>query len=248
MNNNNIYEIGMLINPDLAQQGAEKAIENVKSIISKASASVISEGEVVDIDLAYQIITKIASKNERFNKAFFTWIKFKSETDKVSIIKSEIDKNKKEIFRFLIVKTVEDDEVTDKYLLDSEEEIEEDKNIKVKKDKIVKDLTDKEVNEAKEEVKETKTKEVKEEVKESKPDDLIKIEGIGPKTAEVLNTKNIKTFANLADSKVGDLRDILEENGLSRYDPKTWSKQARLARDEKWDELKKLQNELNGGE
>jgi hypothetical protein len=44
------------------------------------------------------------------------------------------------------------------------------------------------------------------------------------------------------------LRDILEGASLSKYDPKTWSKQARLARDEKWDELKTLQDELDGGE
>ena len=82
----------------------------------------------------------------------------------------------------------------------------------------------------------------------SKGDDLTKIEGIGPKTAEALNKAGIKTFADLAASKVGDLRDILEEGNLSKYDPKTWSKQARLTRDEKWDGLKKLQDELDGGE
>jgi len=36
----------------------------------------------------------------------------------------------------------------------------------------------------------------------------------------------------------------------SRYkmhDPTTWPKQAKLAADGKWDELKKLQDELDGG-
>ena len=94
-----------------------------------------------------------------------------------------------------------------------------------------------------------KTKEVEKKVKtkNKKVDDLTKIEGIGPKTAGILEKAGYKTFADLASSKVGDLRKLLEENKLGQFDPKTWSKQARLARDEKWDELKKLQDELDGG-
>ena len=122
--------------------------------------------------------------------------------------------------------------------------------VKVKKaeEKIEAKATKAEVKENK---KATKTEAKKETVKKStasKGDDLTKVEGIGPKTAEVLNKAGIKTFADLAASKVGDLRTLLEENGLNRYDPKTWSKQARLARDKKWDELKTLQDELKGGE
>ncbi|MCK5588925.1 MAG: 30S ribosomal protein S6 [Candidatus Pacebacteria bacterium] len=246
MTDNNIYEIGMLINPNLAQQGAEKTVETVKNILNKISASVISEGEVVDIDLAYQIITKIASKNEKFDQAFFAWVKFEVSPSEISVINEEIDKIKKEVFRYLIIKTVKDDEETDKYLMDNEEDGEEEEKTENKDSKKEeKDLTDKEINEEKSE--KPKEKEEKK-VSDNKVDDLTKIEGIGPKTVEALNKANIKTYTDLADSKVGDLRDILEENSLSRYEPKTWSKQARLARDEKWDELKELQDELDGGE
>jgi len=119
--NKNIYEIGMLINPDLSQQEAEKTVSKIKDILEKNSASVISEGEIVKIDLAYQIITKIASKNERFDEANFTWIKLESETSKIESIKKEIDKIKKEVFRYLIVKTVADDEATNRFNLKNEE-------------------------------------------------------------------------------------------------------------------------------
>ncbi len=115
MSEKKIYEIGFLINPNLSQQEAEKSHDKVKNIIEKNSASVISEGEIVDIDLAYQIVTKIASKNERFDEAYFSWIKFVSETKNIAEIKKEVDKIKKEIFRYLITKTVEDDSLTDRY-------------------------------------------------------------------------------------------------------------------------------------
>ena len=227
MNNNNIYEIGVLINPDLSQQKVEKVVEKLKGFLTKINASVISEGEIVDVDLAYQIITKIASINERFDKAFFTWIKFEAVPSDIDALKKAVDDVKKDIFRYLIVKTVADDSETNKFQVESEDESEE---------------------EVEEEKKEEVEKEDEEAPKSSEADDLTKIEGIGPKTVEALNAKDISTYADLAGSKVGDLRDILEEAGIKRYDPKSWSKQARLACDEKWDELKVLQDELNGGE
>jgi len=97
-------------------------------------------------------------------------------------------------------------------------------------------------------------KEKQEEVVEDKTsdegaetDDLTKIEGIGPKIAEALQTDGITTFADLSTAKIGDLRTILENAKLSQHDPGTWKKQATLAKNGKWDELKTLQDELDGG-
>jgi predicted flap endonuclease-1-like 5' DNA nuclease len=82
-----------------------------------------------------------------------------------------------------------------------------------------------------------------------KPDDLTKIEGIGPKISELLQTAGINTFAQLAAAEVDRLQQILANAG-SRYklaDPTTWPKQAELAAAGKWDELEKLQDQLEGG-
>ena len=59
-------------------------------------------------------------------------------------------------------------------------------------------------------------------------DDLTKIEGIGPKIAQVLADAGINTFAALASTSTGRLREILNAAG-SRYritDPTTWPEQA----------------------
>lgn len=80
-------------------------------------------------------------------------------------------------------------------------------------------------------------------------DDLRKIEGVGPKIAELLNEAGIASFADLAASNADKIREILEAAG-SRYkmfDPTTWPQQAELAAAGKWDELKELQDKLNGG-
>jgi large subunit ribosomal protein L27 len=71
--------------------------------------------------------------------------------------------------------------------------------------------------------------EVKEEVSETETDDLKKIEGVGPKLAEVLNAAGINTYAELAAASVEKMNEILEEAG-SRYaskDPAPWIEQAK---------------------
>lgn len=82
-----------------------------------------------------------------------------------------------------------------------------------------------------------------------KGDDLKKIEGIGPKAAEVLVAAGIDTFAKLAVTSAEKVKEILDtaEAKVQHLDPTTWAQQAQLAADEKWDELQKLQDELNGG-
>jgi len=83
----------------------------------------------------------------------------------------------------------------------------------------------------------------------SKKDALKKIEGIGPKVQELFHEKGILTFADLAAKSQEDLKAILDEKGspYSSMDCSTWSKQADMAAKGEWDELKKWQDELNGG-
>ncbi|HEY5369290.1 MAG TPA: DUF4332 domain-containing protein [Hanamia sp.] len=85
--------------------------------------------------------------------------------------------------------------------------------------------------------------------KGKKADDLTKIEGIGPKAAEVLHEAGITSFAKLAESKAEDLKEILEksEGHFNAQDPTSWPEQGQLAADEKWDELKELQDKLIAG-
>ena len=83
----------------------------------------------------------------------------------------------------------------------------------------------------------------------SERDDLKKIEGIGPKIEQLLNDGGFLTFASVAEGPEEKIQTILDEAG-PRYrihKPASWARQAALARDGKWDELKTLQDELIGG-
>ncbi|WP_339882084.1 50S ribosomal protein L21 [Polaribacter vadi] len=85
--------------------------------------------------------------------------------------------------------------------------------------------------------------------KSSKADDLKKIEGAGPKAAEALVNAGLDTFAKVAKTDAAKLSEILTEasSRLSHIVTDTWPKQAALAADGKWDELKELQDRLDGG-
>ena len=82
------------------------------------------------------------------------------------------------------------------------------------------------------------------------PDDLTRIEGIGPKIASVLQGAGIATFAQLADADPEGLSDILEaaDPRLRRLaDPTTWPEQAALAAADEWEAHEALRSELKGG-
>ncbi|PHI19190.1 50S ribosomal protein L27 [Lewinellaceae bacterium SD302] len=85
--------------------------------------------------------------------------------------------------------------------------------------------------------------------KKIKQDDLKLVEGIGPKIEGLLHGIGITTWQELADAPEEKVQQMLDDAG-PRYrihSPSTWAKQAKLAADAKWEELEKLQDELDGG-
>ena len=86
-------------------------------------------------------------------------------------------------------------------------------------------------------------------LKAFKQDDLKAIEGIGPATDKLLKENGINSWRDLANTSVERLQEILTGAG-SRFglsDPGTWPKQAELAADGKFDELREYQDFLDGG-
>jgi len=85
--------------------------------------------------------------------------------------------------------------------------------------------------------------------KVTKADDLKKIEGVGPKAAEAMINAGLDTFAKVAKADSKKIAEILTEasSRLAHLVTDTWPKQAGLAAEGKWDELKELQDRLDGG-
>ena len=80
----------------------------------------------------------------------------------------------------------------------------------------------------------------------AKADDLKKIEGIGPKIAQTLTDAGVATFAQLAKTDAAKISEIIA-GVRGNHVTDTWPKQAEMAAAGKWDELKKWQDELDGG-
>lgn len=85
--------------------------------------------------------------------------------------------------------------------------------------------------------------------KKAKKDDLKKIEGVGPKLSSILIENGIDTFEKLSNTSISVLEGIIKEAGprFRMHKPGTWPQQAKLAQDGKWEELKQLQEMLDGG-
>jgi predicted flap endonuclease-1-like 5' DNA nuclease len=80
-------------------------------------------------------------------------------------------------------------------------------------------------------------------------DDLVIIEGIGPKIAELLRRNGIDSFDKLARADVTSLWAILDKGGprFKLANPGTWPTQALYCVRGDWDGLKRWQDELYGG-
>lgn len=85
---------------------------------------------------------------------------------------------------------------------------------------------------------------------EGRKDDLKKLEGIGPKIEQVLNTAGIQNFDQLAALTPEVIKPLLDNAGgqFKMHDPKSWPYQAELAAKGDWDRLKEYQNLLIGGQ
>ncbi|WP_440120312.1 hypothetical protein [Tenacibaculum sp. Ill] len=85
--------------------------------------------------------------------------------------------------------------------------------------------------------------------KKIKENDLKIVEGIGPKIEELFHNFNINTWKSLAETSVEKCQEVLKSGGdrYRAHKPNTWPKQAKLAYEGKWQELKNWQDDLDGG-
>ena len=79
--------------------------------------------------------------------------------------------------------------------------------------------------------------------------DFTVIEGIGPKINDIIHDANIHTYSALATTSAANIQTLLDAAG-PRYtlaDPGTWPEQSSMAAGNKWAQLMKWQDELDGG-
>ncbi len=127
-----VYELGFILLPTLTEAEVSSTKDEIRAVIQK-HGEIISEGETFFIDLAYEMIKKIKSKNLRFDQGYFTWIKFTAEGVHVNDIAKAVDAHDS-VLRTLVVKTVEDDALTDLFIPEEVEERVEEVEIEIESD------------------------------------------------------------------------------------------------------------------
>ncbi len=83
-------------------------------------------------------------------------------------------------------------------------------------------------------------------VEAGEPDDLTKVEGIGPKISQALADNGVTTFNQLAAQTPAKISEMIVDV-RGKHTPDTWPKQAKMAANERWEELARYQDSLNGG-
>lgn len=84
-------------------------------------------------------------------------------------------------------------------------------------------------------------------VSSAQVDDLVILEGIGPKVAKILAQSGIRTFEDLASAKKAHVQKILDQAGFQMMDPTGWIDQSKLAAKGDWEALEKMKSSLKGG-
>lgn len=81
------------------------------------------------------------------------------------------------------------------------------------------------------------------------PTDLKIIEGLDEESEQVLKQHGIRSWADLSGREQEPIRELLRDAGidLKDHDPGTWPRQARLASEGRWDELREYQQKLRKG-
>jgi ribosomal protein S6 len=109
-NDNLIYEIGYHLLPTIDESEVPTEVSKIKSIIEENGGVIVSEEMPKMVVLAYDISKAINIKRQKFNKAYFGWVKFEADPAKVADIKNKVE-NIQNVLRFLIIKTVKENTI-----------------------------------------------------------------------------------------------------------------------------------------
>lgn len=100
-----VYEVGYLLTPHLPEEKVGETVTHIKSILEKEGVFFIADEFPKLRVLAYTIEKPIAGKREKYQNAYFGWIKFEATGEAAVAIKKALS-NERAIIRFLIIKTI----------------------------------------------------------------------------------------------------------------------------------------------
>jgi len=111
--NSRVYELGYLLVPTISEENVPVVFGNLKELVSSLGGVAISDEMPKRLPLAYAMAKVMANVRNKFNTAYFGWIKFMMDSDKVLELKKKLDLDPN-IIRFLLLKTVKENTIAAK--------------------------------------------------------------------------------------------------------------------------------------
>ena len=105
--------------PTIPEENVAGLYGDLKELISSLGGSVISDEMPKLIELAYPMLHVVQNVRNKFSSAYFGWLKFNMEAEKVLELKKKVDLNPN-IIRSLIIKTVKENTLASKRFVSKE--------------------------------------------------------------------------------------------------------------------------------
>ncbi len=109
----NIYEVGYLLVSTIPEERVGEVYSNMKDTIATLGGELIADEMPKSIGLAYSMVKVVANIRHKFNTAYFGWVKFEMEREKIGELKAKLDLDVN-VIRFLITKTVRENTMATK--------------------------------------------------------------------------------------------------------------------------------------
>ena len=108
-----VYELGYLLVPSLAEEKVDVVYGDLKELISSFGGEIISDERPKMLTLAYSMQKVLSNLRNKFSTAYFGWMKFEMDAQKVLELKKKLDLDPNFV-RFLILKTVKENTIAAK--------------------------------------------------------------------------------------------------------------------------------------
>ena len=111
--NSRVYEVGYLLVPTLSEEEIPAMYGNLKELVLSLGGKMISDDMPRMIPLSYVMSKVLKNVRHKFDSAYFGWVKFFMDADKIADLKKKLDLDQN-VIRFLMIKTVKENTIATK--------------------------------------------------------------------------------------------------------------------------------------
>ena len=99
----NSYELAFHVLPTVAEGEVTAVVDRIKAAIVAAGGHVTNEEVPARFDWSYEIVKFLEGRNRKFTSAYFGWVRFSVEANKIAEL-TEVVEGSKEILRHLLIR------------------------------------------------------------------------------------------------------------------------------------------------